>query len=144
MHVKMVDTKDQKQCYSVLSMVSCLYWHCQHEDQSMQCIECYVCQHCWHWCLWLFHNTVYKVMRCKNCTLLCIKCINSVNIDSIECIRYSCPISTVLTYIVMMVWLKSPQSQLFKTFCRLKIDWILRQLWAEMCWCVLYRQCRHK
>ena len=42
-------------------------------------------------------------------------CIDSVDIDSIECIRDPCPVSTVLTYIVLMVWLKSPQSQLFKT-----------------------------
>ena len=43
-------------------------------------------------------------------------CIDSVDIDSIECIRDPCPVST---YIVLMVWLKSPQSQLSKTFCRL-------------------------
>ena len=57
-------------------------------------------------------------------------CIDSVNIDSIECIRDPCPVLTVLTYIVLiilMVWLKSPQSQLSKTFCGLKIGWILRQ-----------------
>ena len=47
--------------------------------------------------------------------------IDSVEIDNIECIRDPCPVSTVLTYIVMMVFLKSPQSQLFKTFCGLKI-----------------------
>ena len=49
-------------------------------------------------------------------------CIDSVNIDSIECIRDPCLVSTVLTYIVLIVWLKSPQSQLSKTFCGLKID----------------------
>ena len=49
-------------------------------------------------------------------------CINSVNIDSIECIRDPGPVMTVLTYIVLMVWLKSPQSQLSKTFCGLKIS----------------------
>ena len=46
-------------------------------------------------------------------------CINSVDIDSIECIRDPGPVMTVLTYIVLMVWLKSAQSQLSKTFCRL-------------------------
>ena len=45
-------------------------------------------------------------------------CIDSVNIDSIECIRDPC---LVLTCIVLMVWLKSPESQLSKTFCGLKI-----------------------
>ena len=44
-------------------------------------------------------------------------CINNVNIDSIECIRDPCLVSTVSTYIVLVVWLKSPQSHLSKTFC---------------------------
>ena len=48
-------------------------------------------------------------------------CIDSVNKHSIECIRDPCLVLTVLTYIVLMVWLKSPESQLSKTFCRLKI-----------------------
>ena len=48
-------------------------------------------------------------------------CINSVDIDSIECIRDPCLVLTVSTYVVLMVWLKSPVSQLSKTFCRLKI-----------------------
>ena len=48
-------------------------------------------------------------------------CIDSVDIDSIECIRDPCPVSTVSTYIVLMVWLKRPKSQLSKTFCGLKI-----------------------
>ena len=49
-------------------------------------------------------------------------CIDSVDIDSIECIRDPCLVSTVSTYIVLTVWLKNPQSQLFKTFCGLKIS----------------------
>ena len=40
-------------------------------------------------------------MRCENC-------IDSVNIDSIECIRDPSLVLTVLTYIVLMVWLNSP------------------------------------
>ena len=36
-----------------------------------------------------------------------------------------------------MVWLKSPKSQLSKTFSRLKICWIWRKLWAKMCVYVL-------
>ena len=48
-------------------------------------------------------------------------CIDSVDIDSIECIRDLCLVLTVSTYIVFMVRLKSPQSQLSKTFCGLKI-----------------------
>ena len=64
-------------------------------------------------------------------------CIDSVDIDSIECIRDPCLVSTVSTYIALMVWLKSPESQLSKTFCGLKIHWILRKLWAGMCGCVL-------
>ena len=34
-----------------------------------------------------------------------------------------------------MVWLKSSKSQLSKTFCRLKISWILRKLWVKTCVC---------
>ena len=54
-------------------------------------------------------------------------CIDSVDIDSIECIRDPYPVSSVSTYIVLMVYLKSPQSQLSKTFCGLKIGSILRR-----------------
>ena len=92
-----------------------LIQHCRYEHQSMQCIECSIYRHCRHWCLWLLHNTVYRVMRCENC-------IDSVDIDSIEYIRDPSLILTVSTYIVLMVWLKSPQSQLSKTFCGLKLS----------------------
>ena len=54
-------------------------------------------------------------------TMSCEKCIDCVDIDSIECIRDHCLVSTVSTYIILMVWLKSPESQLSKTFCGLKI-----------------------
>ena len=62
----------------------------------------------------LTQHLIQSTMRCKNC-------IDSVDIDSIECIRDPCLVSTVSTYIVLMVWLKSIRSQLSKTFCRLKI-----------------------
>ena len=35
-------------------------------------------------------------------------CVDSVDIDSIQCIRDPCLVSTVSTYIVLMVWLQSP------------------------------------
>ena len=35
----------------------------------------------------------------------------------------------------LMVWLESPKSQLSKTFCGLKICWLLRKLWVKMCVC---------
>ena len=47
--------------------------------------------------------------------------IDSVDIDSIECIRDPCLVSTVSTCIVNVEWLKSPKSQLSKTFCGFKI-----------------------
>ena len=57
-------------------------------------------------------------------------CIDSVDIDSIEGIRDPCLVSTVLTYIVLMVWLKSPESQLSKTFCGLNIKKVMgRNVW---------------
>ena len=43
-------------------------------------------------------------------TMTCQNCIDSVDIDSIECIRDPCIVLTVSTYIVLMVWLKSPES----------------------------------
>ena len=62
----------------------------------------------------LTQHLIQSTMRCENC-------IDSVNIDSIECIRDPCLVLTVLTHIVLMVWLKSSESQLSKTFCGLKI-----------------------
>ena len=62
----------------------------------------------------LTQHLIQSTMRCENC-------IDSVDIDSIECIRDPCLVSTVLTYIVLMLWLKSPEFQLSKTFCGLKI-----------------------
>ena len=62
----------------------------------------------------LTQHLIHSTMRCENC-------IDSVNLDSIECIRDPCLVSTISTYIVLMVWLKSPESQLSKTFCGLKI-----------------------
>ena len=70
-------------------------------------------------------------MRCENCTLLCI---DSVNIDSIECIKDPCPVSTVLTYIVMMVWLKSPQSQLSKIFLQIENQLNIKKVMGRNVW----------
>ena len=47
-------------------------------------------------------------------------CIDSVNIDSIDALGILV-LYRQCTYIVLMVWLKSPESQLSKTFCGLKI-----------------------
>ena len=41
----------------------------------------------------------------------------------------------------LMVWLKSPKSQLSKTFFRLKIHWILRKLWAKTSLTTAMQQC---
>ena len=65
-------------------------------------------------------------MRCENC-------IDSVNIDSIECIRDPCLVSTVSTYIVLMVWLKSPQSQLSKTFLRIENRLNIKKSYGQEC-----------
>ena len=61
----------------------------------------------------LTQHLIQSTMRCENC-------IDCVDIDSIECIRDPCLISTVSTYIVLMVWLKSPESQLLKLFVDVK------------------------
>ena len=44
----------------------------------------------------LTQHLIRSTMRCENC-------IDSVNVDSIECIRDPCLVSTVSTYIVLMV-----------------------------------------
>ena len=122
--------KRSNQCYYVLSRVSCLstllIWRSKHAMHLMLCLLTlstlvFVA---------LTQHLIQSTMRCKNC-------IDSVNIDSIEYIRDPCLVSTVSTYIALMVWLKSTESQLSKTFCGLKIHWILRKLWAGMCGCVL-------
>ena len=51
----------------------------------------------------LTQHLIQSTMRCENC-------IDSVDIDSIECIRDPCLVLTVLTYVVLMVWLKSLES----------------------------------
>ena len=65
-------------------------------------------------------------------------CIDSVDIDSIECIRDPCLVSTVSTCIVLIVWLKSPDSQLSKTFCGLKISLIIKKVMGKnVCMCFI-------
>ena len=61
-------------------------------------------------------------------------CINSVDIDSIECIRDPCLVSTVSTYIVSMIWLKSPQSQLFKTFFQIENRLNIKKVMGRNVW----------
>ena len=60
-------------------------------------------------------------------------CINSVNIDSIECIRDPCLVSTVSTYIVLMVWLKSSESQLSKTFLQIENPLNIKKGMSQEC-----------
>ena len=122
--------KRSKQCYCILSRVSCLstlsIWRSKHTVHLMLCLS-------------TLSTLVFVALtqHLIQSTMMCENCIDSVDIDSIECIRDPCLVSTVSTYIVLMVWLKSPESQLSKTFCGLKIHWILRKLWAGMCGCVL-------
>ena len=122
--------KRSKQCYCVLSRVSCLstlsIWRSKYTMHLKHCLSTLLTLVF----MALTQHLIQSTMRCENC-------IDSVYIDSIECIRDPCLVSTVSTYIVLMVWLKSPESQLSKAFCGLKIHWILRKLWAGMCGCVL-------
>ena len=75
----------------------------------------------------LTQHLIQSTMRCENC-------INSIDIDSIESIRDPCLVLTISTYIVLIVWLKSPESQFSKTFLwienRLNIKKIMgRNVW---------------
>ena len=114
--------KRSKQCYCVLSRVSCLstlsIWRSKKAMHLMLCLSTLLTL----LFVALTQHLIQSTMRCEN---------------SIKCIRDPCLVLTVLTCIVLMVLLKIPESQLSKTFCRLKIHWILRKLWAGMCGCVL-------
>ena len=57
----------------------------------------------------LTQHLIQSTRRCENC-------IDSVDIDIIECIRDPCLVLTVSTYIVLMVWLKSPDLSFPKLF----------------------------
>ena len=60
-------------------------------------------------------------------------CINSVDIDSIECIRDPCLVSTVSTYMVLMVWLKSPVSA-FQNFLWIENQLIIKKVMGRNVW----------
>ena len=75
----------------------------------------------------LTQHLIQSTMRCENC-------INSVDIDSIECIRDPCHVSTVLTYIVLMVWLKSPESQLSKKFLQIENPLNIKKVMGKNVW----------
>ena len=61
-------------------------------------------------------------------------CIDSVHINNIECIRDTCLVSTVSTYIVLMVWLKSPESQLSKTFLWIENPLNIKKVMGRNVW----------
>ena len=61
-------------------------------------------------------------------------CIDSVNVDSIECIRDPYLVLTVSTYIVLMVWLQSPQSQLSKTFLQIENRLNIKKVMGKNVW----------
>ena len=61
-------------------------------------------------------------------------CIDSVDIDSIECIRDPCLALTVSTHIVLMVWLKSPQSQLSQIFFRIENQLNIKKVMGRNVW----------
>ena len=106
--------KRSKQCYCVLSRVSCLSTlSIQRPKHAMYLMLCLLTLSTLVFVA-LTQHLIQNIMRCENC-------IDSVEVDSNECIRDPCLVSTVSTCIVLMVWLKSPESQLSKTFCGLKI-----------------------
>ena len=75
----------------------------------------------------LTEHLIQSTMRCENC-------IDNVDIDSIECIRDPCLVSTVSTYIVLMVWLKSPESQLSKIFLRIENPLKIKKVMCRNVW----------
>ena len=61
-------------------------------------------------------------------------CINSVNIDSIECIRDPCIVLTVLTYIVLIVWLKKPSVSAFQSFLQIENQLNIKKVMGRNVW----------
>ena len=130
-HVRMVDTKDQSNAivYWVWYLVC---WHCQYEDQSTQCIEYYVCR-----------DYQYKGSKQCYCVLSMVSCLLTLSIQRLKHTMHRLNIKEVmtkyvLTMLTLLIQLKSPDSELFKTSNGLNIGWILRKLWPKMYW-----QCQH-
>ena len=112
-----------------------MYWQCRHCQ--------YILVHNFL-DIWLIFN-LFEVLESSASGLF--NCIDSVDIHSIECIIFC-----IECHNLYRQCQHTCQSQLCKTFCRLKIGWILRKLWAEMCGCsiecirntyALYPQCQH-
>ena len=61
-------------------------------------------------------------------------CIDSVDIDSIECIRDPCLVSTVLTYIVLMVWLKKSRVSAFQNFLPIENPLNIKKVMGRNVW----------
>ena len=61
-------------------------------------------------------------------------CIDSVDIDSIECIRDPCLVSTVSTYIVLIIWLESAESQLSKNFLQIENPLNIKKVMGRNVW----------
>ena len=61
-------------------------------------------------------------------------CIDSVDMDSIECIRDPCLVSTVSTYIVLMVWLKSPRVSAFQNFLQIENPLNIKKVMGRNVW----------
>ena len=66
-------------------------------------------------------------MRCENC-------IDSVDIDSIECIRDPYLVSTLSTYIVLMVWMKKPSVSAFQNFLRIENRLNIKKVMGRNVW----------
>ena len=107
--------KRSKQCYCVLSMK--IKAHNAFNAMFVNTVDTVA----------LTQHLIQSTMRCENC-------IDSVDIDSIECIRDPCLVSTVSTYIVLMVWLRSPESQLSKTFLRIENPLNIKKVMGRNVW----------
>ena len=91
----------------------------------------------------LTQHLIQSTMRCDNC-------INSVDIDSIECIRDPCLVSTVSTYMKLIiqkvvnfwfaqVWLKRPiEVSAFQNFLQIENPLNIKKVMGRNVWmCVV-------
>ena len=85
------------------------------------------------------HYTDFNALNVCVCSFPIFDIFDIHSITALRCIWSIFDIFSMLWYTqYLMVCLKSSKSQLSKTFCGLKIGWILRKLWAKMCVYVLF------
>ena len=122
---------------------------------SSHTLNCYLCRRCRKYLKITEGCNAYACQRCrKNIQVFAHNFLNIQPIFNPQKVLESWPYPQMLCILkhvggvegqnnlwhlrhryYLMVSLESPKSQLSKTFCGLKIGWILRKLWVKTCVC---------